>query len=59
MASESSMSAADIMKGYGMRVNQTFGAESSPTPKKRQSLREQTADIKKMIEESKKRQGKG
>jgi len=59
MATESSMSASDIMKGYGMRVNQTFGAESSPTPKKRQSLREQTADIKKMIEESKKRQGKG
>jgi len=59
MASESSMSASDIMKGYGMRVNQTFAAESSPTPKKRQSLREQTADIKKMIEESKKRQGKG
>ena len=56
---ESSLSASDIMKGYGMRVNQTFGAESSPTPKKRQSLREQTADIKKMIEESKKRQGKG
>jgi hypothetical protein len=59
MATESSMSASDIMKGYGMRVNQTFGAESAPTPKKRQSLREQTADIKKMIEESKKRQGKG
>jgi hypothetical protein len=59
MATESSLSASDIMKGYGMRVNQTFGAESAPTPKKRQSLREQTADIKKMIEESKKRQGKG
>jgi hypothetical protein len=59
MATESSLSASDIMKGYGMRVNQTFGAESSPTTKKRQSLKEQTADIKKMIEESKKRQGKG
>jgi hypothetical protein len=59
MASESSMSAADIMKGYGMRVNQTFGAESPSAPKKRESLREQTADIKKMIEASKKRQGKG
>jgi hypothetical protein len=59
MATESSMSAADIMKGYGMRVNQTFGAESPSAPKKRQSLREQTADIKKMIEASKKRQGKG
>ena len=59
MASESSMSASDIMKGYGMRVNQTFGAESPSTPKKRESLREQTADIKKMIEASKKRQGKG
>ena len=58
MASESSMSAADIMKGYGMRVNQTFGAESSPTPKKRESLKAQTDSIKKMIEESKKRQGK-
>ena len=56
---ESSLSASDIMKGYGMRVNQTFGAESSPTPKKRQSLREQTAEIKQMIAESKKRQGKG
>jgi hypothetical protein len=59
MATESSLSAADIMKGYGMRVNQTFGAESPSAPKKRQSLREQTADIKKMIEASKKRQGKG
>jgi hypothetical protein len=59
MATESSMSASDIMKGYGMRVNQTFGAESPSTPKKRESLREQTADIKKMIEASKKRQGKG
>jgi hypothetical protein len=59
MATESSLSASDIMKGYGMRVNQTFGAESSPTPKKRQSLKDQTADIKKMIEASKKRQGKG
>jgi DnaK suppressor protein len=58
-ASESSMSASDIMKGYGMRVNQTFGAESPSAPKKRQSLREQTAEIKQMIEESKKRQGKG
>jgi len=55
----SGMSAADLMKGYGMRVNQTFAAESSPTPKKRQSLKEQTAEIRKMIEESKKRQGKG
>jgi hypothetical protein len=59
MATESSMSASDVMKGYGMRVNQTFGAESPSAPKKRQSLREQTAEIKKMIEESKKRQGKG
>jgi hypothetical protein len=58
MATESSLSASDIMKGYGMRVNQTFSAESPSTPKKRQSLREQTAEIKKMIEESKKRQGK-
>jgi hypothetical protein len=56
---ESSLSASDVMKGYGMRVNQTFSAESPSTPKKRQSLREQTAEIKQMIEESKKRQGKG
>lgn len=54
----SNMSPADIMKGYGMRVNQTFSAESPSTPKKRQSLKDQTAEIKKMIEESKKRQGK-
>jgi hypothetical protein len=59
MATESSMSASDIMKGYGMRVNQTFSAESPSTPKKRESLKDQTASIKKMIEESKKRQGKG
>jgi hypothetical protein len=59
MATESSMSASDIMKGYGMRVNQTFSAESPSTSKKRQSLKDQTAEIKKMIEESKKRQGKG
>ena len=59
MATESSMSASDIMKGYGMRVNQTFLAESPSTSKKRQSLKDQTAEIKKMIEESKKRQGKG
>jgi hypothetical protein len=59
MASESSLSASDIMKGYGMRVNQTFAAESPSAPKKRQSLKDQTADIKKMIEASKKRQGKG
>jgi hypothetical protein len=58
MATESSMSASDVMKGYGMRVNQTFGAESPSTPKKRESLKDQTASIKKMIEESKKRQGK-
>ena len=54
----SGLSAADLMKGYGMRVNQTFSAES-PSKPKRQSLKEQTAEIKKMIEESKKRQGKG
>lgn len=54
----SNMSPADIMKGYGMRINQTFSAESPSTPKKRQSLKDQTAEIKKMIEESKKRQGK-
>ena len=59
MATESSLSAADIMKGYGMRVNQTFSAQSPSTPKKRESLKDQTASIKKMIEESKKRQGKG
>jgi hypothetical protein len=59
MATESSMSASDIMKGYGMRVNQTFGAESSPTPKKRQSLKEQKVEIEEMIKASKKRQGKG
>ena len=56
---ESSMSASDIMKGYGMRVNQTFSAESPSTPKKRESLKAQTDDIKEMIKESKKRQGKG
>ena len=56
---ESSLSASDIMKGYGMRVNQTFSAQSPSTPKKRESLKDQTASIKKMIEESKKRQGKG
>jgi hypothetical protein len=55
----SGMSVADMMKGYGMRVNQTFSAESAALAKKRQSLKEQTAEIKKMIEESKKRQGKG
>jgi hypothetical protein len=59
MATESSMSAADIMKGYGMRVNQTFSAQSPSTPKKRESIKDQTASIKKMIEDSKKRQGKG
>ena len=59
MATESSLSASDIMKGYGMRVNQTFSAQSPSTPKKRESLKDQTASIKKMIEESKKRQGKG
>jgi hypothetical protein len=59
MATESSLSAADVMKGYGMRVNQTFSAQSPSTPKKRESLKDQTASIKKMIEESKKRQGKG
>jgi hypothetical protein len=59
MATESALSASDIMKGYGMRVNQTFSAESPSTSKKRQSLKDQTAEIKKMIEESKKRQGKG
>jgi hypothetical protein len=59
MATESSMSAADVMKGYGMRVNQTFSAQSPSTPQKRQSLKDQTAEIKKMIEASKKRQGKG
>ena len=59
MASESSLSASDIMKGYGMRVNQTFSAQSPSTSKKRESLKDQTASIKKMIEESKKRQGKG
>jgi hypothetical protein len=59
MATESSMSASDIMKGYGMRVNQTFSAQSPSTPKKRESIKDQTASIKKMIEESKKRQGKG
>ena len=59
MTTESSLSASDIMKGYGMRVNQTFAAESPSTPKKRESLKDQTASIKKMIEESKKRQGKG
>jgi hypothetical protein len=59
MATESLLSASDIMKGYGMRVNQTFAAESPSTPKKRESLKDQTASIKKMIEESKKRQGKG
>jgi hypothetical protein len=58
MATESSLSAADIMKGYGMRVNQTFSAQSPSTPKKRESLKDQTASIKKMIEASKKRQGK-
>jgi hypothetical protein len=47
------------MKGYGMRVNQTFAAESSPTPKKRQSLKDQVSEIKQMIAESKKRQGNG
>jgi len=55
----SGMSVADMMKGYGMRVNQTFSAESAALAKKRQSLKNQTAEIKKMIEESKKRQGKG
>jgi hypothetical protein len=59
MATESSMSASDIMKGYGMRVNQTFGAESPSTPKKRESLKSQKDDIQRMIEASKKRQGKG
>ena len=59
MTTESSLSASDIMKGYGMRVNQTFSAQSPSTPKKRESLKDQTASIKKMIEESKKRQGKG
>lgn len=59
MATESSLSASDIMKSYGMRVNQTFSAQSPSTPKKRESLKDQTASIKKMIEESKKRQGKG
>ena len=59
MATESSMSAADVMKGYGMRVNQTFSAESPSTPKKRQSLKDQVGEIKQMIEASKKRQGKG
>jgi hypothetical protein len=58
-ATESSLSASDIMKGYGMRVNQTFGAESPSAPKKRQSLKEQKVEIEKMIEASKKRQGKG
>ena len=59
MTESSSLSASDIMKGYGMRVNQTFSAQSPSTPKKRESLKDQTASIKKMIEESKKRQGKG
>ena len=59
MTESSMMSASDIMKGYGMRVNQTFSAQSPSTPKKRESLKDQTASIKKMIEESKKRQGKG
>jgi hypothetical protein len=59
MATESSLSAADIMKGYGMRVNQTFGAESPSAPKKRESLKSQKDDIQRMIENSKKRQGKG
>lgn len=55
----SKLSPAELMKGYGMRVNQTFSAESPTTPKKRQSLKDQVNDIRKMIEESKKRQGKG
>jgi hypothetical protein len=59
MATESSLSASDIMKGYGMRVNQTFGAESPSAPKKRESLKSQKDDIQRMIEASKKRQGKG
>ena len=56
---ESSLSASDVMKGYGMRVNQTFSAQSPSTPKKRESLKSQKDDIQRMIAESKKRQGKG
>jgi hypothetical protein len=52
-------SSTDPTKSYGTRVNSSFSAESPSSMTKRQSLREQTADIKKMIEASKKRQGKG
>jgi hypothetical protein len=52
-------SSTDPTKSYGTRVNSSFSAESPSSMTKRQSLKEQTADIKKMIEASKKRQGKG
>ena len=52
-------SSTDPTKSYGTRVNSSFSAESPSSMTKRQSLKDQTADIKKMIEASKKRQGKG
>jgi hypothetical protein len=52
-------SSTDPTKSYGTRVNSSFSAESPSSMTKRQSLKDQTADIKKMIAESKKRQGKG
>ena len=52
-------SSADPTKSYGTRVNSSFSAESPSSMTKRESLKDQTASIKKMIEESKKRQGKG
>jgi len=52
-------SSTDPTKSYGTRVNSSFSAESPSSMTKRQSLKDQTASIKKMIEESKKRQGKG
>jgi hypothetical protein len=52
-------SSTDPTKSYGTRVNSSFSAESPSSMTKRQSLKDQTASIKKMIEASKKRQGKG
>jgi len=52
-------SSTDPTKSYGTRVNSSFSAESPSSMTKRQSLKEEAKRIRDMIEESKKRQGKG